>query len=198
MSIFRRTTQVIIYTVTILLLTACFNNKKAALAPSIIPVPSEQVINKGVFLLNNDTKLIYDEELKEVANFTKLYLENSQKIKLNSGSKNSINFKIDTSISNDEGYQLKITPQEILIAAKNSKGAFYAFQSLRQLLPTDFEKSNEWLPEKYKNGKVMFKPLNPKRLNVLRFGSATCVESQIQFEPELRYGICPLNSYHTL
>ena len=143
MSIFRRTTQVLIYTVTIILLTACFNNKKVALAPSIIPVPSEQVINKGVFLLNNDTKLIYDEELKEVANFTKLYLENSQKIKLNSGSKNSINFKIDTSISNDEGYQLKITPQEILIAAKNSKGAFYAFQSLRQLLPTDFEKSNE-------------------------------------------------------
>ncbi len=143
MNTFRRTTQVAIYTTLITLLTACFNNKKVALAPSIIPVPNEQVINEGVFLLNNDTKLIFDEELKEVANFSKNYFESGSKIKLNSGSKNSINFKIDSSISNEEGYQLKVTPQEILISAKNSKGAFYGFQSLRQLLPEGFEKSTE-------------------------------------------------------
>ena len=143
MTVFRQTTQLIAYTTLILLLTACFNDTKIAITPSIIPVPTEQIINKGVFLLNSSTKLIYDEELNEVANFSKNYFESGNKIKLNSGSKNSINFKIDTTISNEEGYQLKITPEEILITAKNSKGAFYAFQSLRQLLPTDFEKSKE-------------------------------------------------------
>lgn len=143
MNVFRQTTQVLIYTTLILLLTACFNNKKTPLSPSIIPVPNEQVINEGVFLLNNNTKLIYDEDLKNVAEFFKSYIEKGNKIQLNKGSKNNINFKVDTTISNDEGYELKISPKEILIAAKNSKGAFYGFQSLRQLLPTDFEKSNE-------------------------------------------------------
>ena len=143
MNTFRRTTQFLAYTTLVLLLTACFKENKTPTVPNIIPVPNEQVINEGVFVLNNDTKLIYDEDLKEVADFSKTYFESTNKIKLDSGDKNSINFKIDTSINNDEGYFLKITPKEILISAKNSKGAFYGFQSLRQLLPTDFEKSNK-------------------------------------------------------
>ncbi|MFQ3180702.1 MAG: hexosaminidase, partial [Polaribacter sp.] len=142
MSNFRRITQITIYTTLITLLTACFKEKKANTVPSIIPVPTEQVITKGIFILNSDTKLTYDDSLKSVANFFKSYVENGSNIKLNTSSKNSIHFKIDASISNNEGYQLKITSDKILISAKSQKGAFYAFQSLRQLLPVDFEKSN--------------------------------------------------------
>ena len=67
------------------------------------------LITKGVFELSSDTKLTYDESLKSVALFFKSYVENGSNIQLNTSSKNSIHFKIDTSISNNEGYQLKIT-----------------------------------------------------------------------------------------
>ncbi|MGK0448184.1 MAG: hexosaminidase [Polaribacter sp.] len=142
MSTFRRTAQIIIYTTLILLLTACFKANKVPIVPNIIPVPNEQIKTKGVFILNSDTKLTYDDSLKSVADFFKSYVEKGSNIKLNTSSKNSIQFKIDASISNNEGYQLKITSDKILISAKSQKGAFYAFQSLRQLLPVDFEKSN--------------------------------------------------------
>ncbi|WP_232734725.1 beta-N-acetylhexosaminidase [Polaribacter sp. ALD11] len=130
------------YITLVLLLTACFNKSEVAITPSIIPIPSEQIITKGVFLLNSDTKLTFDEELKEVSNLFKSYIEGGNKIKLNNTSKNSIHFKIDPLITNIEGYHLKITPEEILISAKSQKGAFYAFQTLTQLLPIDFENSN--------------------------------------------------------
>ena len=142
MSTFRRTAQIITYTTLILLLTACFKANKVPIVPNIIPVPNQQIKTKGVFILNSDTKLTYDDSLKSVADFFKSYVENGSNIKINTSSKNSIHFKIDASISNNEGYQLKITSDKILISAKSQKGAFYAFQSLRQLLPVDFEKSN--------------------------------------------------------
>ena len=142
MDTFRRTAKIIIYTTLILLLIACFKANKVATFPNIIPVPNQQVKTKGVFLLSSDTKLTYDDSLKSVADFFKSYVENGSNIKLNTSSTNSIQFKIDASISNNEGYQLKITSDKILISAKSQKGAFYAFQSLRQLLPIDFEKRN--------------------------------------------------------
>jgi len=143
MSTFRPTAQIITYTTLILLLTSCFKANKVPIVPNIIPVPNQQIKTKGVFELSSDSKLTYDESLKSVALFFKSYIENGKNIQLNTRSKNTIHFKIDTAISNNEGYQLKITPNKILISAKSIKGAFYAFQSLRQLLPADFEKTNE-------------------------------------------------------
>jgi hexosaminidase len=143
MSTFRRIIQFSIYLSLLILITGCFKQNKTAIIPSIIPIPNKQLINKGVFELSSDSKLTYDESLKSVALFFKNYIENGKNIQLNTRSKNTIHFKIDTAISNNEGYQLKITPNKILISAKSIKGAFYAFQSLRQLLPADFEKTNE-------------------------------------------------------
>ena len=143
MSAFRRIIQLLIYIIIVLLITACFKQNKTAIIPSIIPIPNEQLITKDVFELSSDTKLTYDESLKSVALFFKSYIENGRNIQLNTSSKNTIHFKIDTAISNNEGYQLKITPSKILISANSKKGAFYAFQSLRQLLPADFEKTDK-------------------------------------------------------
>ena len=142
MTIFRSIIQFTTYIALVLLITACFKQNEIAIVPSIIPVPNEQIINKGVFVLSSKTKLTYNESLKSVAVFFKSYIENGSNIQLNTSSKNTIHFKIDTNISNNEGYQLKVTPNKILISAKSKKGAFYAFQSLRQLLPVDFEKPN--------------------------------------------------------
>ena len=143
MSAFRRIIQLLIYIIIVLLITSCFKQNKTAIIPSIIPIPNEQLITKDVFELSSDTKLTFDESLKSVALFFKSYIENGRNIQLNTSSKNTIHFKIDTAISNNEGYQLKITPSKILISANSKKGAFYAFQSLRQLLPADFEKTDK-------------------------------------------------------
>ncbi|MDD7913092.1 beta-N-acetylhexosaminidase [Polaribacter ponticola] len=143
MGTFRLTTRFIIHTTIILLLTACFKENKNPISSLIIPIPTEQVIKKGAFLLNSQTKLTFDKELEDVATFFKSYVENQKNIELNSGEKTKIHFKIDTSITNKEGYQLTISTSEITIAAKSQKGAFYAFQTIRQLLPSDFEASKE-------------------------------------------------------
>lgn len=39
----------------------------------------------------------------------------------------------------DEAYNLKITPNGIMIRAKDAKGCFYAMQTLRQMLPSGYE-----------------------------------------------------------
>jgi hexosaminidase len=84
MSVFRRIIQFSIYITIVLLITACFKQYKTATIPSIIPIPNEQLITKGVFELSSDTKLTYDESLKSVALFFKSYIEYSFRFQYNS------------------------------------------------------------------------------------------------------------------
>ena len=120
----------------IFLLTACNSSIEKAIEPTIIPKPLTQKTSTGVFVLNSDFYLSYDPTLKEVSSYLISFLEETYEYRLSS-MKNSkkINLKIDDSIKNDEGYELKVEKNDITIRAKNSKGAFYAVQSLLQLLP---------------------------------------------------------------
>ena len=120
----------------IFLLTACSSSIEKAIEPTIIPKPLIQKTSTGVFVLNSDVYLSYDPTLKEVSSYLISFLEETYEYRLSS-MKNSkkINLKIDDSIKNDEGYELKVEKNDITIRAKNSKGAFYAVQSLLQLLP---------------------------------------------------------------
>ena len=102
----------------------------------IIPQPLEQTINKGEFILNSSTGINYDENFKISAEFLKVFIEEGSNIKLQSN--NMISFIKDESLA-DEGYALEILPESIIIKAKTDQGAFYAVQSLRQLLPPKFE-----------------------------------------------------------
>ncbi|WP_296315831.1 beta-N-acetylhexosaminidase [Winogradskyella sp. UBA3174] len=103
----------------------------------IIPMPSKQTLNEGQFILSSSTGIDYPEALKVSAEFLKSFIEQSKRIRLNKG--NDIQFIIDTSIENDEGYSLQILPNSIEVKAKTDQGAFYAVQTLRQLLSPDFE-----------------------------------------------------------
>ncbi|WKD87024.1 Beta-hexosaminidase [Polaribacter huanghezhanensis] len=124
----------------VLFFNSCTDEKQLAVIPAIIPVPSSQQINDGIFEMSNSTGIFSDDEFKQVADFLKSYIEYGSDIKLKSeASKNVISFKKDTSITNEEGYHLKIASNEITIAASSAKGAFYAIQTLRQLLPASFE-----------------------------------------------------------
>ena len=102
----------------------------------IIPAPLSQKIEKGVFILDENIHFISDNEVSDVLNYFESYLKENYKFEFNAkeGTKKIV-FKIDNSIKNEEGYLLKIQENTILIRSKNSKGAFYAVQSLIQLLP---------------------------------------------------------------
>jgi hexosaminidase len=140
MRIFRQTTKIILWATLVFSHTACFNPTNDVVKPAIIPIPLAQNIQEGTFLINNETQLVYDADFKSVALFLKGYIENGSKIRLKaSEGTHKIAFIKDTTIQNTEGYQLKVSKQGISILASTPKGAFYAIQSLRQLLPVNFE-----------------------------------------------------------
>lgn len=114
----------------------CKNQENSISEILIIPQPNEQIINKGSFILNASAGINYDDTFKISAEFLKSYIEEGSNIKL-VGS-NEISFIKDDTIA-DEGYSLEILPNTIEIKAKTDQGAFYAVQSLRQLLPPGFE-----------------------------------------------------------
>lgn len=109
--------------------------------PNIIPVPLKQELHDGQFILSSETALQYDDAFKISAKFLESYIDNSSQIKLKTGDgENTISFIKDTLLSNKEGYVLEILPEAITITAATDTGAFYAVQSLRQLLPILLEK----------------------------------------------------------
>jgi hexosaminidase len=102
----------------------------------IIPQPNELIKKEGVFILNHETGIAYDEEFKVSANFLKSYLKEGSGIELKSGK--AIVFKKESSLAK-EAYHLNISESQIAIKASTDQGAFYAVQSLRQLLPAELE-----------------------------------------------------------
>lgn len=106
----------------------------------IIPQPLSHLVTSDEFTLDNNVGLIYDDTFKISGNYLKEYIQNGSNIKLKSNSaRRNIKFILADTISNSEGYQLKVSSSEIIINAKTDQGAFYAVQTLRQLLPPEFE-----------------------------------------------------------
>jgi len=103
---------------------------------SIIPQPDELIQKEGVFILNEDTGIQFDEGFQVSADFLKVYLKEGCGIELKSGK--AIVFKKESSLAK-EGYHLDISNSQIAIKASSDQGAFYAVQSLRQLLPAELE-----------------------------------------------------------
>ncbi|QTE22445.1 beta-N-acetylhexosaminidase [Polaribacter cellanae] len=120
----------------IAILSSCNNQIKKPIEPNIIPIPLSQKIQEGVFILDSSTSIITDNQLKNVSDFFTSFLKDSYNLNLSDKKeKNSIQFKIDASIKNEEGYTLKVEKNIVSIAAKTAKGAFYGVQSFIQLLP---------------------------------------------------------------
>ena len=120
----------------IILFTGCRPEIDEIIKSSIIPEPLSQKIETGYFIFNHDVAIISEPKLLEVSNYFDLYLKENYNFELsNNNSSKKITFKIDDSINNDEGYELDVSKNDITIKSKYAKGAFYAVQSLLQLLP---------------------------------------------------------------
>ena len=109
---------------------------------SIVPRPTQIVPGSGNFTFSAKTAFaVENQEQAAIArNFIDLFTRAAGITPaLNVGSKEGqIRFVTDSSFK-PEAYLLEITPQQILIKASDTKGFFYALQSVRQLLPAGIE-----------------------------------------------------------
>ncbi|MEI6865822.1 beta-N-acetylhexosaminidase [Flavicella sp.] len=129
-----------------LLSVSCSNKYKDVITAAedyqIIPKPSTLEVLKGRFLIDDNTKIVGDSSLITEGDYLAemLSLSSGENIKFDPKSDNgNIILKIDDAITNNEGYELKVAYNEIIISGKTSKGVFYGIQTLRQLMPASIE-----------------------------------------------------------
>ncbi|MGC6284942.1 MAG: beta-N-acetylhexosaminidase [Polaribacter sp.] len=120
----------------ILFLIGCSSKISEPVSPNIIPKPNSQEEIPETFTLSNATAIQFESELSQVATYFQSYIKALSNIELNTDNqRNTINIAIDKSIQNEEGYRLSIDTNNITIKSAGPKGAFYAIQTLIQLLP---------------------------------------------------------------
>lgn len=110
----------------------------------IIPKPAELEIKKGRFLIDENTRIIASEALKNEAELLSKILATATgkvipMINTSQEKVRGIYLDIYENISDPEGYTLNIEHDIIRLKASTEKGIFYGIQSLRQLLPPETE-----------------------------------------------------------
>jgi len=137
-----------------LLLSSCAKPVKGPIEPSLIPEPLRLERLEGEFNLSSVKTIFYSEgssDLEEVAEYFAELVKKQTGMEMNcrfvSEMKDAdlpmIGLLLSDTIKalNDEGYYLDISKDKVLILAKSHQGIFYGLQSLRQLLPPEFEAS---------------------------------------------------------
>lgn len=117
---------------------------------SIIPMPQKCVEKKGIFIINKETTIYLSDNNEETRNAVTLWNELMAtaagfQLEVSSipRSSNVICCYINSSLPNEEAYNLTVSTSSIRIEAKSAKGIFYAFQTLRQLMPSAIEQDTQ-------------------------------------------------------
>lgn len=126
----------------IVLTTLCLSSSLfAQQKPSIIPQPVRMEMSEGFFQVDKQTSLKFnaaDPQVKSVMQYFTNRVKELSGIALlqNAGGGKQIRFSIDkNSSSSSEGYVLDVQKNAIDVKAEDSKGFFYAIQSLLQTFP---------------------------------------------------------------
>lgn len=121
---------------------------------NIIPKPQHVKVDEGKFKINSETSILCNDDF--IAGYLKEHLDKATGFDIarktyKASDKLCCNhILLDINASYDtpqEGYELNITPEKIIVKASDRKGCFYAVQTILQLLPatvygnaTKFEK----------------------------------------------------------
>ena len=110
----------------------------------LIPLPTEIKSGTGTFEIKSTTKIVLKTDSTEVKKVCDLFLgviNPSTGMNIGYGSSSALPVIVDLNpkIAHPEGYYLKVAAKEIIIQAQTAAGIFYAFQTLRQLLPPEIE-----------------------------------------------------------
>ena len=113
---------------------------------NIIPVPVEMELSEQEdFILNKSTVIVADGELqREVAEFFAAKIAKSTgfdlKIVSEAPATNFILLEINPEMEiKEEGYTLDVTPENVVVSAKERSGLFYGMATVMQLLPAEIE-----------------------------------------------------------
>ncbi|WP_411894260.1 beta-N-acetylhexosaminidase [Winogradskyella sp. A2] len=122
-----------------ILISGCQNQPTEDYKVSIIPIPNTIEITDTYFTLNSNTGFNSNNQFPVSTNFFNSFIKTGSGISLKEGE--DIQFFKNDSLG-AEAYNLQISKSNIRIEASTDNGAFYALQTLRQLLPTSFENSS--------------------------------------------------------
>ncbi|MCL4131505.1 UNVERIFIED_CONTAM: hypothetical protein GTU68_034012, partial [Idotea baltica] len=105
---------------------------------NIIPKPVEVTLKTGSFSIDNDTKIVVHDSLKNIANILVDKLETSGvAIEFSDNSpKGVIEFVANEKFEN-EAYELLVNEEKVVITANSYGGFLYGVQSILQLLPAE-------------------------------------------------------------
>ena len=119
-----------------LIFVNCNENSIQTIQPQIIPIPISVELTDSFFTIDESTGITYDDNFKVSAQFLKDFIESGSPIHLKEG--NDIQFKLDQNLGS-EAYHLTVSKEGITIKASTDQGAFYAVQTLRQLMSVGME-----------------------------------------------------------
>ncbi len=150
----------------------------------IIPQPLVVKPVPGAFALSPDTRVYYPEGKPDWQTAAMAFVDLAKsganlslvhqaiKEKFTTARANSINFVVDETLTQPEGYILEVKPTSVTIRSRTAAGAFYAVQTLRQLFPPELntvpKTASEPEPGKGKSKKNKkspeAKPVDPSKI----------------------------------
>lgn len=109
---------------------------------SVIPLPQKIAVTDGVFHLNNQINISADQAAQPEARFLAALLGEATGTAPNVGGiaqGAAITLRLDPALDTlgTEGYQLSVTPTQVVITAAGRAGLFYGIQTLRQMVGPD-------------------------------------------------------------
>ncbi len=123
------------------------NPSETGNAYPVIPKPQQLSERQGRFTVPAEVSIVFSEEnedLQKAGTHLKNLLERAgvNKVGMAFGKPKdgAFNFILDNSIAGGEAYQLEIAKDGVAVRARGGAGAFYAVQTLRQLMPLEVER----------------------------------------------------------